>query len=62
MSRTFVYNNQTYPDPDPNMTPEQVRDILADFMGELATADVVETKDGDNVTYEFKRKIGTKGA
>lgn len=61
MTRVFIYNNQTYDDPDPNLTPEEVRAILADFMGELNTADIVETKDGNNVTYEFKRKVGTKG-
>ena len=61
MQRQFVYNGQTYPDPDPNMTVNEVKAALADFMGEVANADVVETTEGELNTIEFKRKTGTKG-
>lgn len=61
MQRQFVYNGQTYPDPDPNMSIDDVRSALADFMGEVANADVVESVEGDMKTIEFKRKVGTKG-
>ena len=62
MARTFVYQGQTYPDPDPTMSVDEVRRTLADFMPELTSADATETLDGDNTVIEFKRKVGTKGA
>ena len=62
MERTFIYNGQKFPDPDPNLSVDEVKAAMADFMPELATADVTETDDGETKLVEFKRKVGTKGA
>ena len=61
MARIFVYDGREHPDPDPEMSVDQVRQSMADFFGELANASVKETKrDGDTI-YEFQRRVGTKG-
>ena len=44
------------------MTVEQVRISLADFYGELANATVTESKRGDDIIYQFNKRVGTKGA
>jgi PRTRC genetic system protein C len=36
--REFIYNGTSIPDPDPKMTPEQVRDSLVAVYPEIATA------------------------
>ena len=62
MARIFVYDDREFPDPDPEMTVEQVKATLADFYGEIANASVKETtRDGDTI-IEFQRRVGTKGA
>ena len=62
MARTFVYDNRTFPDPDANMTVEQVKTSLSDFFGELATAETkATTKEDGTEVYEFIRRTGTKG-
>ena len=62
MARIFVYDDREFPDPDPEMTVDQVKGTLADFYGEIANASVKETKRGDDTIYEFQRRVGTKGA
>ena len=62
MTRTFVYDNREFPDPDPQMSVEQVKSTLADFYGEIANASVKETRRGDDTVYELQRRVGTKGA
>ena len=49
-------------DPDPALTPEQVRDAYAAQYPEITTA-VIEGPDasGDKLVYKFTRAIGTKG-
>lgn len=61
MARIFVYDEREFPDPDPNMTVEQVKDSLSDFYGDIANAEVKETKRGFDTIYEFTRRVGTKG-
>ena len=62
MARIFVYDNREFPDPDENMTVDQVKGTLADFYGELANATVKkEVQRGDDVIFEFERRVGTKG-
>jgi PRTRC genetic system protein C len=61
MARIFVYENKEYPDPDPAMTTEQIREQMANFFPELANATSAETKKGDNTVVTFKRQVGTKG-
>ena len=46
MARVFVYDDREFPDPDPEMTVDQVKATLSDFYGEIANASVKETKPG----------------
>ena len=61
MARIFVYDGREFPDPDPSLTPEGVRDKMTDFFPDLANADLKEHKRGDDTLYEMVRKVGTKG-
>ena len=61
MARKFIVDGREFPDPDPNKTPEEVKRIMTDFFPELATADTREHKQGEDATYEFVRRTGTKG-
>ena len=47
MARIFVYDDREFPDPDPEMSVEQVQGTLADFYGEIANASVKETQRGE---------------
>ena len=62
MTRIFVYDDREFPDPDPQMSVDQVKSTLADFYGEIANASVKETPRGNDTIYEFQRRVGTKGA
>ena len=62
MARVFVYDYREFPDPDPEMSVEQVKAVLADFYGEIANASVKETARGEDTIFEFQRRVGTKGA
>ena len=62
MARIFAYDDREFPDPDPEMTVEQVKQTLADFYGEIANASVKETQRGEDTIIEFQRRVGTKGA
>ena len=62
MTRIFVYDDREFPDPDPQMSVEQVKNTLIDFYGEIANASVKESKRGDDAIYEFQRRVGTKGS
>jgi len=61
MARIFVYDNREFPDPDPNMSPEEVRQSMTNFFPELANADTQQSKRGDDDIFEFKKRVGTKG-
>jgi PRTRC genetic system protein C len=62
IQRTFFYNGRALPDPDPTMTPEQVKQYYSAIHAELTNA-VVEggSLAGNTQTFEFRRGIGTKG-
>ena len=45
MTRIFVYDDREFPDPDPQMSVEQVKSTLADFYGEIANASVKEQRE-----------------
>ena len=62
MTRLFVYDDREFPDPDPQMSVEQVKNTLSDFYGEIANASVKETPRGNDTIYEFQRRVGTKGS
>jgi len=61
MARTFIYDGREFPDPDPNLSPDEVRRMFADFFPELANAEVREHQKGEDTIYELVRRVGTKG-
>ena len=61
MTRVFVYDGREFPDPDPKMSVEEVRQSMTNFFPELANAESNQSKRGDDDIIEFKRRVGTKG-
>lgn len=60
--REFQYNGIRIPDPGPNLTVDQVRDLLTPNYPEIATASVSGPEAvGSVLRYTFSRAIGTKG-
>jgi PRTRC genetic system protein C len=60
--REFYYNGVRIPDPGPELTVEQVRDLLTPSYPEIATAAVSGPEaTGLVLRYTFSRAIGTKG-
>lgn len=58
----FTYNRVKLPDPDPRMTPEDVKTIYSHQYPELATAAIAGPEaTGETLQYSFTRAIGTKG-
>lgn len=62
LTRTFAYAGVALPDPNPNLSADQVRDVYSATYPELATATVEgpETSDG-KMLYTFRRAAGMKG-
>jgi PRTRC genetic system protein C len=62
LAREFHYNGIRIPDPGPDLTVEQVRDLLTPNYPEIATASVSGPEStGSVLRYTFNRAIGTKG-
>lgn len=61
MARVFVYDGREFPDPDPTLSPEEVKKMMTDFFPELANAEVREQKRDEDTLYELVRRVGTKG-
>jgi PRTRC genetic system protein C len=60
--REFYYNGVRIPDPGPDLTVEQVRDLLTPTYPEISTASVSGPEDtGSALRYTFSRAIGSKG-
>jgi PRTRC genetic system protein C len=60
--REFHYNGVRIPDPGPELTVEQVRNLLTPNYPEIATASVAgPDATGSVLRYTFSRAIGTKG-
>jgi PRTRC genetic system protein C len=60
--REFNYNGVRIPDPAPQMSVEEVRDLLVPSYPELATATLTGPEDtGTTLRYTFNRAIGSKG-
>ena len=60
--REFHYNGIRIPDPGPELTVEQVRDLLTPNYPEIATASVSGPEaTGSTLRYTFSRAIGSKG-
>jgi len=62
VTRSFRFNKRVLPDPNPKLTPAQVKDLYAAQFPELASAAIEgpELKNGQQV-YGFARQVGTKG-
>ena len=62
VTRSFRFNKRVLPDPNPRLTPAQVKDLYAAQFPELASAAIEgpEIKHRQQV-YGFTRQVGTKG-
>ncbi len=62
MTRLFTFNGIRLPDPNPNMSVDEVKALYSAQYPELATA-VVNGPEavGDKMRYSFQRAIGSKG-
>jgi PRTRC genetic system protein C len=62
MTRLFTFNGIRLPDPNPNMSVEEVKALYSAQYPELATAVVNGPQAvGDKMRYSFERAIGSKG-
>jgi PRTRC genetic system protein C len=62
LERMFAFNGVKLPDPNPDFTVEQVRDMYVNTYPELATAAVEgPTAMNGAMEYKFVRAIGAKG-
>jgi PRTRC genetic system protein C len=62
LPREFVFNGSRIPDPDPQMSIDQVCDLLTPSYPEIATATMTGPEDtGTSMRYSFSRAIGSKG-
>ena len=61
MARIFVYDGREFPDPDPAMSVDDVKNSMTSFFPELANAETKTSKRGEDDIIEFRRRVGTKG-
>ena len=62
VTREFSFNGVKLPDPNPKLSPEQVRSVLATMYPDIATASITGPEAvGDKLRYNFVRAIGAKG-
>jgi PRTRC genetic system protein C len=61
MARIFVVDGREFPDPDPNLSPDDVRKMWTDFFPELVNAEIREHKRGEDTLVELVKRVGTKG-
>ena len=61
MARKFVVDGTEYPDPGPEVTPDQFKQMMAGFLPEMATAEMTEEKQGEDIIFRFKKRVGVKG-
>jgi PRTRC genetic system protein C len=60
--REFNYLGVRLPDPNPSLTPDQVRDCYCHLYPEITTATIEGPEAaGNKLIYRFTRAIGTKG-
>jgi PRTRC genetic system protein C len=62
MSRVFVYNGVEYDDPNPALSNEAVRDMLARTFGALVGGEIEEKEQGGRTVVEFRPRPQRKGA
>jgi PRTRC genetic system protein C len=61
MARKYIVDGTEYPDPGPDVTPEQFKQMMVGFLPELANADMTTEKQGEDTIYRFKKRVGVKG-
>jgi len=62
LQRELFYNGTRIPDPAPNLSIEQVRELLTPTFPDIATATLTGPEDtGNALRYTFNRAIGSKG-
>jgi PRTRC genetic system protein C len=62
LERVFLFNGVKLPDPNPDFSAEQVRDIYVNIYPELATAAIEGPAPSHGaMQYTFVRAIGAKG-
>ena len=62
VNRVFSYSGVMLPDPDPAMTPQEVKDYFTNIYPELVNASIEGGDfDGTNQQFTFRRGTGTKG-
>ena len=60
--RVFKKKDETLPDPNPMLSPEEVMAYYSNQYPELTTSNVFGPKiENDKAVYEFKSTVGTKG-
>jgi len=62
LPREFYYLSSRIPDPNPQMSVDEVRELLTPAYPEIATATLTGPEDtGTALRYTFARAIGSKG-
>ncbi len=62
LTRLFIYNGMTLPDPGAHLSPDQVRAFYSTTYSELTNALVEGPETTDrSVRFKFVRAVGTKG-
>ena len=61
MARIFVYDGREFPDPDPKMSIDEVRQNMSSLLPELANASTTTSKRGEDDIIKFEKRVGTKG-
>lgn len=62
LTRAFNYNGTLLPDPNPELTVEEVRDMYVADYPELATAGIEGPSPvNGKMQYTFARAVGVKG-
>ena len=62
VEREFSFNGVKIPDPDKNLSPEEVKAVLATIYPDIATATITGPEPvGNKLRYNLVRAIGTKG-
>lgn len=59
--RVFIADNREFPDPDPSLSVDEVRRLLADFLPELHNAETKQVEKAGKIYVQFIKKVGVKG-
>lgn len=60
--RVFNYGSMALKDPDPKMTPEEVKEFYSSVYPELTQSVIEGPEYGEGtITYSFEKTVGTKG-